>query len=397
MTSQTPLRIVHVVPTYLPATRYGGPIYSVHGLCKALARMGHQVEVLTTNVDGDGTSDVPLDRAVNLDGVEVRYFESRRLRRLYWSGSMQAALPGRLRDASVLHLHSIFLWPTSAAAWVARYYDVPYLLAPRGALVPELIERRSRRRKRAWLTLIERHTLAHAARLHATTQAEYSDAERVGLPLPKPAIVPNGVEVPLLTAGSDDFARRWPELVGRPYAAFLGRLNWKKGLDRLVRALRGTDVRVVLMGGDEDGHRAELERLARAEGITSQLLFLGPIEGDEKFRILQRARFLVLPSYNENFGNVVIEALAVGCPVVVTPEVGASSLVSRSRSGLVASGEPDALRAALLELWKDDEKRATMAEAATRIAQDELSWSAVANAMDGVYREVLRERAQARS
>src|SRR5690242_8046228 len=86
------MRLLHVVPTYLPATRYGGPIYSVHGLCRALARRGHEVHVLTTNVDGDGDSAVPLDREVGLDGVRVRYYPSRVLRRLYYAPELRERL-----------------------------------------------------------------------------------------------------------------------------------------------------------------------------------------------------------------------------------------------------------------------------------------------------------------
>src|SRR6516164_1585335 len=79
------MRILHVVPTYHPAVRYGGPIYSVHSLCRALAADGHRVHVFTTNVDGPGNSDVPLRRPVDLDGVQVHYFPSRWFRRIYCS------------------------------------------------------------------------------------------------------------------------------------------------------------------------------------------------------------------------------------------------------------------------------------------------------------------------
>ena len=82
------MRLLHVTPTYLPATRYGGPIQSVHGLCTALAARGHDVHVFTTNVDGRGDSAVPLARCVPTDGVGVWYFPSRWLRRLYWSPPM---------------------------------------------------------------------------------------------------------------------------------------------------------------------------------------------------------------------------------------------------------------------------------------------------------------------
>src|SRR5436305_3271637 len=85
------VKILHVVPTYLPARRYGGPIVAVHGLCRALAARGHDMTVFTTNVDGDAESDVPLDREVMLDGVRIRYFAST-FRRLYVSPAMRSAL-----------------------------------------------------------------------------------------------------------------------------------------------------------------------------------------------------------------------------------------------------------------------------------------------------------------
>ena len=86
------MRILHVVPSYIPAYRYGGPNKSVHGLCKGLADLGHDVHVFTTNVDGPGDSDVPLGVPVEIDGVKVWYFTSKRLRRLYWSPEMAREL-----------------------------------------------------------------------------------------------------------------------------------------------------------------------------------------------------------------------------------------------------------------------------------------------------------------
>src|SRR5204863_3607521 len=135
------VRILHVVPTYLPATRYGGPIVSVHGLARALAARGHHVHVFTTNVDGDGTSDVPLGIPVPMHKVQVHYFASP-LRRLYYSPAMGRALRS-IGEFDIVHTHSLFLWPTYAAARAARKADVPYVVSPRGMLVPELIARKS--------------------------------------------------------------------------------------------------------------------------------------------------------------------------------------------------------------------------------------------------------------
>ncbi|HVH81011.1 MAG TPA: hypothetical protein VM782_16560, partial [Stellaceae bacterium] len=99
------MRLIHVTPTYLPAIRYGGPIFSVHGLCAALAIRGHDVEVFTTSVDGARDSDVPHDEPVLLDGVKIRYFRSALMRRLYWAPSLATALHGAIATTDILHLH----------------------------------------------------------------------------------------------------------------------------------------------------------------------------------------------------------------------------------------------------------------------------------------------------
>src|SRR5665213_796124 len=131
------MRILHVVPTYLPAVRYGGPIVSVHGLCRALVARGHEIAVVTTNVNGPENSAVPIGVPVYLNGVKISYFSSMFLRRLYWSPSMANALKRDIGNFDVVHLHSVFLWPTWVAARFARKANVPYLISPRGMLVKE--------------------------------------------------------------------------------------------------------------------------------------------------------------------------------------------------------------------------------------------------------------------
>src|SRR5262249_12209824 len=163
------MRILHVIPTYWPAVRYGGPIFAVHSLCRALADRGHDVEVFTTNIDGAGVSRVPLEVPVPLDGVRIRYFPAEHWRRLYWAPRMARALNRDVGRFDVVHTHSVFLWPTWAAARFSRRANVPYLISPRGMLVKEIIERRSRWAKRTWIALFEKKNLKMAAAIHATS------------------------------------------------------------------------------------------------------------------------------------------------------------------------------------------------------------------------------------
>jgi glycosyltransferase involved in cell wall biosynthesis len=406
------VRLLHVIPTYLPAWRHGGPVAAVHGLCKALAARGHQVSVFTTDVHGTGTLDVPLTAPITVDGVTVRYFPVAAPRRLYRSPAMAAALapgppagparrecpepfatPQGVAAFDLVHLHSVFLWPTAAAGRAALRAGVPYLVAPRGMLVSDLLRRRGQLRKRLWIRLIESRTLARAAALHATSDLEAAELARLGLALPPVHVVPNGVEIepprpdaPLSVAVRAALAR--PGLL-----LFLGRVSWKKGLDRLIPALAyAPEATLAIAGNDEEGYLATVDRLAAEAGVAARVVSLGPVHGADKAALLHGVAALVLPSYSENFGNVVLEAMAAGCPVVVTPEVGLAPAVAAAGAGLVTSGEPPLLGAALRRLLADPEVRAVMGRRGAEAAARQFSWPAIAVAMERVYDEVLAAR-----
>jgi glycosyltransferase involved in cell wall biosynthesis len=382
------MKILHVVPTYIPAWKHGGPIRSVHGLCKALAARGHQVTVFTTDMDTEGA--VPVGQAVALDGVGIWYFPVGSPRRFYRSPQMAAALRQRITEFDVVHLHSIFLWPTSAAAREAGQAGVPYLVAPRGMLVGDLLRRRGRWRKALWLRFVERRTLARAAGLHVTADLEAEEARKLGLPLPRIFVVPNGID----PEAAPDVEALAPAvrvlLAGCPFLLYLGRLSWKKGLDRLIPALaRVPGTVLAVAGNDEEGIRPKLETLAREAGVDGRVIFLGPVDGADKAALLHRCAALVLPSYSENFGNAVLEAMAAGRPVAVTPEVGLAGVVREERAGIVAEGDPatfgDALRALLA-----DPERQEMGRRGAEAARRRFGWGAVAEQMEEVYEEVRR-------
>jgi glycosyltransferase involved in cell wall biosynthesis len=417
------LRLLHVVPTYLPAWRHGGPVLAVHGLCKALAARGHEVTVFTTDVHGATTLDVQRAAAVPLDGVNVWYFPVAFPRRLYRSPALAAALaPGGAEPVTsfdLVHLHSVFLWPPASAARAAEAAGVPYLVAPRGMLVADLLRRRGRRRKRLWIHLVERRTLAHAAALHATSELEAAEARRLGLDLPPVYVVPNGVDIPggyCLEAPRANAVDAPPRdgvdaplvespgplagsalsplvaaaLAHRPLLLFLGRLSWKKGLDRLLLALADLPgAALAIAGNDEEGYRAKLERLAAAAGVAGRVHYLGPVHGADKAALLRRADLLVLASYSENFGNVVLEAMAAGLPVVVTPEVGLAEVVREHGAGTVCDGDPPRLAAALRQLLDDPQARRAMGRRGAEAAARRFGWETVAARMEEVYGEIL--------
>ncbi|MDT3378349.1 glycosyltransferase [Labrys neptuniae] len=382
------LRCLHVVPTYLPALRYGGPIHAVHGLCRALAGQGCDVQVYTTNVDGNGVLPVPTDRPVQLDGVDVHYFPAGLGRRLYRSPAMGRALAKHVCSFDIVHLHSVFLWPTTAAARHAGRNGVPYLLAPRGMLVGPLIQRKSRLLKSAWIQAFDRANLAGAAAVHVTSRSERLEIEKLGLPAQAFALVPNGIDMP--PAGADLMQ---PDYV-RPYVLFLGRISWKKGIERLIDAMRLVpDADLVIAGNDDESETARLKARATALGLDARIRFVGPVHGEKKWSLLRSCAAFALASHSENFGNAVLEAMACARPVVVTPEVGLADVVTGAGCGLVVEGTPEALGAALSSLLADPDLAARLGQAGEKTAREQFSWPGIATAMLDVYQEAILAQA----
>jgi glycosyltransferase involved in cell wall biosynthesis len=376
----------------LPAWRYGGPVRSVHGLCKGLAGLGHDVHVFTTSIDGPGDSDVPLNQAVTVDGVNVWYFSSRWLRRLHWSPSLGEALARQVSSFDLLHLHTIYLWPTTAAARAARRARIPYVLAPRGMLVSNLINGKNRHVKKAWIACFERRNLAHAAMVHFTSTVEAEEAARLGVVCRQSCIIPNGIDLDEPATADEAAPTAHPSTGSRRYLLFIGRVNWEKGLDRLIAALpRIRDCDLIIAGNDEAGYQRKLEALARHSGVQERIKFVGAVYGARKAELLRRAAALILPSYSENFGNVVLEAMAAGCPAIVTPEVGAAEIVQQTGGGVALDGHPETMAAGINRLLAEPHTLQQMAERARTAIDAQFTWQAVARTTDRMYRRILAE------
>ena len=388
------LRILHVVSAYYPAVRYGGPIRSVHALAAALARRGHDVHVYTTSIDGDADMDVPLDRPVELDGVQVHYFRVPAFRRLWWSPTLGERLRSTVHEFDVVHVHAVFLWPMYAAARAAHRAGVPYVMTPRGMLVRDLIRHKSRWVKSVWIALIERVTFAQAASIHVTAELEERELRALNMPLPNEvACIPNGVEWPTehLPLSAGPFAQVPPR-----YALFLSRITWKKGLDRLITAWqRVPELSLVIAGNDDEGYRPKLEALARELGIAARVLFIGAVSDAHKWALYENAELFLLPSYSENFGNVVAEAMAMACPVIVTPEVGIAALVEAAGAGVVTSNEPEKLAEAIRSLLSDPNRRRELGRRGREAVCVHLSWNGVAEQAESLYRRILARHADA--
>ena len=317
-------------------------------------------------------------------------------RRLYVGSSGHALLARALRsdctNFDLVHLHSVFLWPTWAAARSARKTRIPYLISPRGMLVKDLIERRNRLVKSAWIKLIERKNLESASGIHVTSLLEREELERFGWQLPPITTIPNGVDE-IENFAPDEIATDVKELtVERPFILFFGRISWKKGLDRLLNAFACTHLgNLVIVGPDDEMLAPGLALRARDLQIANRVRFLTrTVVGADKEHLYRSATLFALPSYSENFGNSVLEAMQRQLPVVVTPEVGAAEVVRESGGGLVVAGQPEPLCAAMSRLMADPGLARSLGEAGARHVMAHYTWARIADSMEGLYQRLSR-------
>jgi glycosyltransferase involved in cell wall biosynthesis len=349
---------------------------------------GHEVEVITTNINGTEKSEVPTGVPISIDGIQVRYFSSPFLRRLSWAPDLASFLKAEIDRYDVLHLHSVYLWPTWVAGRLARRAHVPYLLSPRGMLVKDLIARRSWIVKAAWINLIEQSNLEGAAAIHVTSELEKTELLRFNWRFPQVAVIPNGVEEvesSLDAIPSADVDKIIEEK--QPLVLFLGRISWKKGLDRLLNAFalanRG---KLAIVGPDDEGLVPELQRLAEKLRIGDRVVFLPrTVLGSDKEHLFAAAQVFVLPSYSENFGNTVLEAMQRGVPAVVTPQVGAAEIVKEAHGGMVVQGDPKPLGEAINRLINDQTLAQNMGEAGRCYVLEHYGWPHIAAQMEGLY------------
>jgi len=202
---------------------------------------------------------------------------------------------------------------------------------------------------------MERRTVTGAAAIHATSDLRRRISPASAGHCRKVAVIPNGVDPPLDATGQPVSADVAAAIGRGDYVLSLGRIVWKKGLDRLIAALPAVPTaRLVLAGDDTEAHVAFLLREATRLAVADRVTILARhVEGADKESLFAAARAFAMPSLSENFGIAAVEAMRRGSPVLVTPEVGVADLVRKSGGGIVVAGEPAAVARGLNLLLAD--------------------------------------------
>ena len=388
------MKILHVIAALYPER--GGPAKVGPEMCRALAKKGVEVSIYTTNLNISGTLDIPTDRAVVQDGVPVYYFPSSGLRQYGFSFPLAEALKSFIPTFDLVHIHSLYMFHTSASAHFCRKYKVPYIIRPHGTLDPYL-RRKSRIKKRIYNLLLEKRNLDQAAAIHYTSEEEKELAHR---PM---NIQSPGVVVPLgLNPGDyaklpapDSFRNRFPECRGKFLFLFLGRLDFKKGLDLLSKAFgeiarQCGDVHLVIAGPDEAGCTKQMRMWLAEEGILDRVTFTGMLYGKDKLAAFNDANVFVLSSYTENFGIALVEAMACGMPVVISDRVNIWREIADAEAGLVTKCTADDVYKGMSTLLKNRDLRVKLGHNARELVAERYSWDKNIDLMIYVYARIIK-------
>lgn len=411
---------------------------SVTRLASEQAKLGHEVTLACLDYTHLGPQvAAPGVRVVSVKGNIFA------VRGRGWSPRLRRVVMEEAKKADIVHNHGLWMWPNAYAREAAVAGGKPLVISPRGMLEVWSLGRSKLRKAVAW-RLFEKRNLQSAALFHATAESERESIRNVfshGLAridtdsfaaedlggksgsLGKAkeisiVVAPNGVDLPDLgrRPPREILEGKFPELRNRKWVVFMSRLHPKKGIDVLLRAWRkqqnveheACGIRhtaaetkrlkdeetkdspmLVLAGSDLIGYRKDVERMVRELKLEDSVVMTGELSGEAKDCLLGNADVFVLPSYSENFGIVVAEAMAWGRPVIASTGTPWKEIADVG-AGWWVKPEEDALAQALQEALGERREELEAKGAKGRALVDgRYTWAAPAAKLVRAYEEIL--------
>src|SRR5262245_16229977 len=367
------LKILHVIPSV--ASRYGGPSQAIYTMCRALQSQGVEILIATTNADGSEELPVTLGEKVVYQGVTTIFFARQWSEALKYSRPLALWLKRNVIDFDLAHVHAVFSHACVAAAGACRKNRVPYIVRPLGTLDPWSLKQKRVRKCLFWHFGVKR-MLTDADAVHYTTCEERRLVE-TGLGLSGGVVIPNGIDLSFFERRSGPHDAGRPGGDHRPYVLALSRIHPKKGFELLIEsfaALRSQGLfgawRLVFAGDGDAEYVDRLKSLAQRRGLSGDAVFVGWLEGASKYAALKYASLLAMPSYQENFGISLIEAMAYGVPVLVSPQVNLAPEIEKAGAGWVAELSKEKFARALAEALGSERERKHKGDKARALAQN---------------------------
>jgi glycosyltransferase involved in cell wall biosynthesis len=388
------MKILHVIPSLSSAL--GGPTQVALSIVKSIRNQGIDAEIVTTNHNGNNAIlDVPLNQRLDYQGVPVWFLPafSYSLKEYIFSSALTKWLWHNIGNYDILDNHYLFSYAPTCAGAIARWQKIPYTVRTQGQLTPWALKQ-SALKKQLYTTLIERYNLNQAAAIHCTTPGEVADLRKFGINTPT-ITLPLGVESSqrLLTAKAELY-QQYNIPSERTTILFLSRLHYKKRPELLISSLQqvsqqNLNFHLIMAGSGEPEYVNYLQQLVNQANLKHHVTFTGFVAGHLKHLCLQGSDIFALPSYSENFGIAVAEAMAAGLPVIVTPGVQIAPEIAAAQAGMIISDETE-LSQAILQLLASPERRSHFSKNAQQLANQKYVWQQITSQLIHAYAELLK-------
>lgn len=331
------MKILLSTTLFYPA-KLGGPANTLYWLSKALVNAGVNVSVVTTNRQIE-SSKIKVDKWSDVDGIHVRYCKAS----LFLFLKMLYHTWREMKSCDTVMLCDMFQPQVLSVAFMARLRKKKIIWSPRGELHGPAL---AGRRVKLWYIGVVRSCFGNYATFHATSEEERDLIHKQIGENAKVVVIPNYMELPPIQ-------ERKQQPV--PYFLYVGRINHIKALDRLILGLAKSKLfkhkgyMLKIAGPNQDDYQQELEKLIENNDLKEKVVFVGNVFGEDKFQLYANAHFSCLLSHSENFGNVVIEALSQGTPVIASTGTPWQELNSSS-AGFWIDNTPERIAACIDEI-----------------------------------------------
>lgn len=367
------MRILHTIPYFNKAS--GGPTSCTYQLVKGLVENGTQSEIL---------SFLPAENDILASDDFIHYLPDDRRTPLWLSRNLSDELKRIIHNFDLVHINTIWTWPSHLSVYRAKSAGVPIVISPHGMLYPQALKVSSWKKKFIGRLYVN-DDLRNADCLHATSEEEAKYIRDYGLTNPI-AIIPNCLDV------SKCPHPRTSSNAKRQFG-FTGRLNPIKNLDLLLAAWYSLgditqNSELIIIGDGEQNYVETLKDYVRQKRMKN-ITFTGFLSGERLHNMVQSLDFQILPSKSENFGMVVPEALICGVPVIASKGTPWSVLDERECGWWVDATIDSLANAIAKAMDTPEEKRIVMGQAGRKLVLDKYSTDAVALQMKELYNWIL--------
>lgn len=391
------MNILFITIAYYPAIRFGGPINSIKNLCYGLTRIGNSCTVCATDSDGYQNIDVPLNQPVKREEATVYYFHSPCLIYYGLSPAMKNWLKYNIKNFDIVHINGIWNFPQQYAAYLCRKFNIPYIISPRGSADIRLVKKHLFILKFIYVYIYDIMNFKYASAFHYTTEKEkqYSILKKIKVPS---FVVPNSVkllDLPLFDT-YDKIPQPISKIIDSKYILFVGRLNWKKQIDILIKAFseikrNHPDLNLVITGPDEGNFSIKLKALAEKLNVTTYVIFTGEVTGYLLYLLYRNSILFVTPSLAENFGHTVIEAITAGVPVVSSNNVDVTTFPEIKKVVKLCNPDVKNLKDAIEDVLNNIEYYKSKVEEAKENIKNMFAPEIIAKTMLKYYEKVLQK------